>query len=213
MKLLLILVLFITLSCSKAQKEESITNEIQWSTIDLDTLMLKEFILKNDRLLDLFTIELQDTQKAELINKTVKSDSNRLKLYNASKFKVRHDKRCNGYRHLIISKQRNQKGVDLEPYHGLFYLIIHPNNKVVCTQKLEEKSLTMGITSFEEQTNWNLTKDSTLTINSSATLCSDDLLEGKATTCWTDKIYAQFKLRCSELQLIKKDSVRTEGNE
>ena len=71
----------------------------------------------------------------------------------------------------------------------------------------------MGITSTTEQTNWSLTKDSLLTIHSQSTFCSDVIIEGHGMTCWTDKIYKQYKLSCNGLKLIKKDSARTENTE
>jgi hypothetical protein len=221
MRRLLTLGLIITLSCTKRDNElsntqsdkESFTNDIRFNTVDLDTLMLKRLILTNDRLLDIFKIELRDKQKSERINKIIKSDSNRLRIYKSSEFKIKEDKRCDGYRHLLISKNRNLNGIDFELYQGLYFLIIDPNDKIIVTEKMEEKSLTMGITSTTDQTKWSLTKDSLLTINSQSTFCSDVIIARHSMTCWTDKINKQYKLSCSGLRLIKKDSARTESTE
>jgi hypothetical protein len=221
MRGLLTLGLMITLSCCKRDKElsntqsdkESFINDIRFNTVDLDTLMLKRLVLTNDRLLGIFKIELQDKQKSERNNKIIKRDSNRLRVYNSSEFKIMEDKRCDSYRHLLISKNRNLVGIDLEPYQGLYFLIIDPNDKIIVTEKMEEKSLTMGITSTTDQTNWSLTKDSVLTINSQSTFCSDVVIEGHGMTCWTDNIQKQYKLSCDGLRLIKKDSARIESTE
>jgi hypothetical protein len=164
-------------------------------------------------LLDIFEIELWDKQDSERINRMIKSDSNRLRIYNSYEFKIKEDNRCDGYRHLLISKNRNLNGLDLEPYQGLYFLIVDPNDKIIVTEKIEEKSLTMLITSTKDQTNWSLSKDSLLTINSQSTFCSDVIIEGQGMTCWTDKIYKQYKLDCNGLKLIKKDSERTESVE
>lgn len=221
MRILIVIGLIIILSCSKQGKElinnqrekELLANGIKFNTVDFDTLVLKRIILTNDKLLNILKIELQDNQKSERINKIIQSDSNRLRLYNSSEFKIKEDKTCNGYRHLLISKSRNQNGFDLEPYEGLYLLIIDPNDKTVLTEKLEEKSLTMGITSTTDRTNWDLKQDSLLVINSQSTFCSDIMIEGQGMTCWTDKIKKHYKLSCNGLKLIKKDSTRIESME
>lgn len=146
MRRLLILGLIITLSCSKRDNEssntqsdkESFTNDIRFNTVDIDTLILKRLVLTNDMLLDIFEIELRDKQNSERIDRMIKSNSNRLRIYNSSEFKIKEDNRCDGYRHLLISKNRNLHGIDLEPYQGLYLLIVDPNDKTIVTEKIEE---------------------------------------------------------------------------
>jgi hypothetical protein len=222
MKSLLFICLIITVSCVKKEESSSIgksdatllkNDRIKFNTLDFDTGALKQLIIKNDKLLGILKIELSDKERAKKINSIVGSDSHRLRAYESSIFKITSDRKCNGYRHLLISKSRNDKNLDLEPYNGLFLLIIDPNDNIMLTEKLEEKSVTMGITSTTHDTNWNLKPDSLLTINSKSIFCSDNVTIEQGITCWTETIKRSYKLNCDELKLVSKDSLRIENKE
>lgn len=217
MRRALIILVFFSLSCNRQiddskveQVNTALSNNIPFSTVELDTIALQQFIIRNDKLLDIFRIELKDKEKAERINDLIQSDSNRMSLYKTCKFQVKEDKRCKGYRHLIISKERQQKGYDLEPYKGLFLIIVDPFDKVILTEKLEEKSRTLQMTSSTDETSWHLKPDSLLAIQSESNYCIDIITEGQGMTCWTEKKRKLYKLKCNGLELIEKDSIRTE---
>ncbi len=72
MRGLIILGLVITVSCSKQDNDlsntqsekELLTDDIRFNTTGLDTLTLKRLVLTNDKLLDIFVVELQDKQNS-----------------------------------------------------------------------------------------------------------------------------------------------------
>jgi hypothetical protein len=220
MRRLLFIGLVLIISCTKQDNVSSeqssnatLTHDIKFNTVEFDTLTLKQLIIHNDKLLDIFKIELQDKGKTEEINRIIQSDSNRIKLYRSCEFKITNDKACGGYRHLLISKERNQKGFDLERYKSLFLVIVDPYDSVIVTEKLAEKSKTLEMTTTTDETKWDLKQDSLLTIQSESHFCSDIIVEGQGMTCWTEKKQKLYRLNCSGLELIKKDSTRTESTE
>lgn len=220
MKKLLVIGLILTTSCSRVDRGSSdegrMKEQVKSDTSGfaaVDRIMFKNLVISNDKLLGILNVQLNDRKKSERINKMIQSDSNRLEIYNLSRFTIKADKRCGNYRHLLISKERNVKDLDIEPYRGLFLVIVDSRYNVLATEKLEESSLILLMTSKEDKTDWNLTKDSLLTIESKSAFCSDTIVEGEGMTCWTDKVYKQYRLACDGLTLIKRDSSRTEKTE
>jgi hypothetical protein len=221
MRGLLFIGMILTLSCSNrdngqvnGKSDSPLESDLKFNTVDFDSLLLKQFVFNNDKLLDISQIELSDKSKTDKFNAIIKSDSNKLKLFKASKFKIKNDNKCNGYRHLYIIKEREVNSFDLEPYYALFLVIIDPSDKTILTKKLEEKSKSMAmVTSITDNSNWKLSPDSLLTIDSESHWCSDVEIEGQGSTCWTENISKIYKLRCDGLKLLKKDSVRTDRTE
>lgn len=215
----LLIIGLILMSCSKqdnvsngGQTSNSFSrNKIKFNTVDFDSLTFKELIYQNDKLLNIFMAKTGDKKRDDKFNSILQSDTFRLMAYNSCRFKITDDKKCNNYRHLYIAKERNDVGIDLEPYIALYLVIIDPDDRIIVTEKLEEKSKTLDMTTTTDLTNWNLKADSTLIITSSSNFCSDIIVEGKGMTCWTEKKQKQYRFNCAGLELIKKDSTRTES--
>ena len=212
MKKLLVIGLILTTSCSRVDRGSSDEAWTKGSSAT-DTIKLRNLVISNDKLLGIINVQLKDSQRSERINNMIQSDSGRLQIYNQSRFRITADKRCGDYRHLLISKERNLKGFDMEPYKALFLVIIDSSHSVLATEKLKENSLILLMTSKEDKIDWNLTKDSLLTIESRSNFCSDMIIEGEGMTCWTDNVSKQYKLACDGLTLITRDSSRTERTE
>jgi hypothetical protein len=217
MKQLLIIGLMLSISCAKPKSysneqfnNEKLSNQTGMDTMDFDSLTLKAIIMDNNKILGIPIIRLEDKQKAEAINNKLQSKSYKISIYNSYDFKIQANKKCNNYNHLIISKKElNRDGYYQESYKSLYLLIIDSSNKVVDTEKLEEKSNTFS----NRSTNWSIDQDSTLTIKYKSHWCSDLEIEGIGSECWDEEIQKIYKLKCSGLKLIKNDSTRTSSIE
>jgi len=217
----LLIIGLILISCSKQDNVSNgeqtsnslLGNKIKFNTVDFDSLTFRELVYHNDKLLNIFTVKTGDKKRDDKFNSILQSDTFRLIAYNSCKFKITADKKCNDYRHLYITKERNNDGIDLEPYTALYLVIIDPNAKTIVTEKLEEKSKTLDMTTTTDETSWDLKQDSLLTIQSESNFCSDIIVEGQGMTCWTEKKRKLYRLNCGGLELIKRDSTRTESTQ
>lgn len=118
MKKLLSIVFFLVVACSQQdsvpederEKNEPPANTTAFKAIPFDSLTLKQLVLHNDKLLGFPGTDLGDR-----FDKITQDDYYRLSLYKACNFTVMYDKKCNGYRHLLISKEKDRDQVYLEP--------------------------------------------------------------------------------------------------
>lgn len=212
MRGLLFIGLILIVSCSKqdsVSNDRKTTSNIKFNEVVFDSSALREIVFRNDKLLNIFKVETGNKEQADKFNAIMQSDTFRLMSYNSCKFKIMGDQKCNNYRHLLILKERNTPDIDLEPYSALYLIIIDPNDKTILTERLEERSKTLDMTETADVTTWNLTTDSIMTVNSNSHFCSDFVVDGQEMTCWTEKVTKQYKLKCSGLELMKTDSVRT----
>jgi hypothetical protein len=160
--------------------------------------------------LDIPIIKSEDKPLERSMNEKLQSPLNKKWIYNQFEFKIESSNKCGKYQHIRISKKgRNTYDLRDKTYRSLFLLIIDPTNKVVSTEKLEETRAMMR----DDSTNWNLSQDSILTIDSKYRWCSDMEIEGVGSQCWTETLHKVFKLRCDGLDLIQGDSLRTSSIE
>lgn len=213
MKVHLIALLLLTIACSRqgnVSKTDGGKNVVLSDTVALpsDPLTVKEAALNSDERFLPPGVDLP-----EKLDKITKGDSYQLIRYKACTFTIVDDKKCNGYRHLLISKERDRGQVYLEPYKALYLAIINPENKIVATEMLEESSVIMLTTSVTGKTHWNITPDSILTVHSTSSFCSDVIVEGGDPDCWTDKVTRQLKLTCDGIRFLKENKERVKINE